>query len=83
MNSITVYPMKTNSHIMTFTAQAGKSYPFSLLTRLIRRFRYFIEKTDWDKELLRYEKGIDWLCWIILVASSIVFLPVTISIVSK
>jgi hypothetical protein len=83
MNSITAYSMKTNNHIMIFTAQAGKAHPFSLLAKLIRRFRYFIEGTDWDKELLRYEKGIDRLCWIILVASAIVFLPVTISIVSK
>jgi len=83
MNSITAYPMKTNYHIMAFTAQASKAHQFSLLTRLIRRFRYFIEGTDWDKELLRYEKRIDRLCWIILVASAIVFLPVTISIVSK
>jgi hypothetical protein len=83
MNSITAYSMKTNNHSIIFTAQAGKADPFSLLTRLIRRFRYFIEGTDWDKELLRYEKEIDRLCWIILVASAIFFLPVTISIVSK
>jgi hypothetical protein len=83
MNSITAYSMKTNNHSIIFTVQAGKADPFSLLTRLIRRFRYFIEGTDWDKELLRYEKEIDRLCWIILVASAIFFLPVTISIVSK
>ena len=83
MSSIRAYPMKTNADIPADTARMGKRKSFSLSASLIRRFRYFILETEWDKNLLKYERWIDMLCWTIIVASVLFFLPVTLSEVWK
>jgi len=83
MGTIRAYPMKTNINIPAHPVQIGKAKPISSFARLIRRFRYFILETDWDKDLLRCKKWGDLLCWAIIVASVLFFLPVTLSVVCK
>jgi hypothetical protein len=49
----------------------------------IREFRRFIEYSDWDEKLLKYEKYIDWLSCGIIVAAAVFFIPVCISILIR
>jgi hypothetical protein len=49
----------------------------------IREFRRFIECSDWDESLLKYEKYINRLSWGIIIASATFFIPVCISILIR
>ena len=45
-------------------------------SRLLKRFRYFIVSTDWDKNLLRQEKLINEVCIGFIIISVLYFLPI-------
>jgi len=49
----------------------------------IREFQQFIEENDWDKSLLRFEKYMNRFSYGAIIASSIFFIPVCISIFSR
>ena len=49
----------------------------------IKEFQQFIEESDWDEHLLEYEKYMNWFFCGIIIASSIFFIPVCISIFSR
>ena len=48
---------------------------------LIRRFQYFIERTNWDNEMLKCEKWVDLICWTVIAVSVLFFIPVSLSVV--
>ena len=43
----------------------------------IRRFRNFIELSDWDKAILRHGREIDIFCWMLAVGTAILLIPVS------
>jgi hypothetical protein len=49
----------------------------------IREFQQFIEKSDWDECLRGYEKYMNRFSYGVIIASSIFFIPVCISIFSR
>ena len=51
--------------------------------KLLQKFRRFIECSDWDERLLKYEKYVNWLSYGIIAASALIFLPVCISILAR
>ena len=46
----------------------------------IKKFQQFIEESDWDERLMGYEKHINRFFCGVIIASSIFFIPVCISI---
>jgi hypothetical protein len=52
-------------------------------TKPIREFRRFIEYSDWDERMLKYEKRISLLSYGIIVAAAVFFIPVCISILIR
>jgi len=49
----------------------------------IKQFQRFIEESDWDERLMEYEKYMNWFFCGIIIASSIFFIPICISIFSR
>jgi hypothetical protein len=49
----------------------------------IKEFKRFIEESDWDERLLEYEKYMNRFFCGIIIASSVFFIPVCISIFSR
>ena len=49
----------------------------------IRECQLFIEENDWDKRLLGFEKHMNLFSYGAIIASSIFFIPVCISIFSR
>jgi hypothetical protein len=43
-------------------------------------FRHFIEHSNWDEDLLKYEKWIDAGCMAVIAMSFVFFLPVALSV---
>jgi hypothetical protein len=43
----------------------------------IRRFRNFIELSDWDEDILRHGREIDAFCWMLAVGSALLLIPVS------
>jgi hypothetical protein len=46
----------------------------------IKQFQQFIEESDWDENLLIYEKYMNWFFYGAIFASAFFFIPVCISI---
>jgi hypothetical protein len=46
----------------------------------LKKFRYFIEHSNWDEDLLKYEKWIDAGCMAVIAMSFVFFLPVALSV---
>ena len=44
----------------------------------IRRFRNFIELSDWDEAILRHGREIDAFCWMLAVGTAILLIPVSL-----
>ena len=44
---------------------------------LVRRFRNFIELSDWDEDLLRRSREIDAFCWMLAVGAAELMVPVS------
>ncbi len=49
----------------------------------LKRFRYFIETSDWDEMILAHEGSIDRICHGILISSVLIFTPVLIKILLR
>ena len=49
----------------------------------IKEFQRFIEESDWDKRLMGYEKYMNGFSYGVVIASSIFFIPICISIFSR
>ncbi len=62
----------------TFSGQIeGQKAGYKTVTRpyFLRRFRYFIEKSDWDEVLYAQEEWIDKLCLGVIIVSALYFIP--------
>ena len=46
----------------------------------LKKFRRFIEGSNWDEDLLKYEKWIDASCVAVIAVSVVFFLPVAQSV---
>jgi hypothetical protein len=46
----------------------------------LKKFRRFIEGSNWDEDLLKYEKWIDAGCVTVIAISVVFFLPVALSV---
>lgn len=75
--------METKTGVLKFSHQIGKPRSVVLSVGLIRRFKSFIEETDWDKDLVKLEKWIKLICWNVIVVSVLFFVPVGISALWK
>lgn len=64
------------------TKRAGSLKIFQAINP-IKEFQRFIEDSDWDERLLGYEKYMNRFFCGIIIASSIFFIPVCISIFSR
>jgi hypothetical protein len=53
------------------------------LAKLLQKFCRFIEYSDWEESLLKYEKYFNWFSYGLIAASAIFFLPVCISILAR
>ncbi len=42
---------------------------------ILRRFRYFIERADWDEVILAHDEWIDKLCIGVMIVASLYFIP--------
>jgi hypothetical protein len=49
----------------------------------IKKFKRFIEESDWDECLMGYEKYMNWFSCGVIIASAFFFIPVCISIFSR
>ena len=58
------------------SASTTEGTPHFLEAFTLRRFRRFIETSDWDKELLLKEKWVNRCCWLILCLSLLYFCPI-------
>ena len=73
--------MQRNTNVPIYMPRIGRPKYVRPSLGPIRWFKYFIEKTDWDKDLLRYEKWTDLLCWTVIAVSVLFFIPVSLSVV--
>ncbi|MBN1474249.1 MAG: hypothetical protein JW914_06515 [Syntrophaceae bacterium] len=53
------------------------------LAKLLQKFCRFIEYSDWEESLLKYEKYFNWFSYGLIAASALFFLPVCISILTR
>ena len=55
----------------------GEDAGYKTFTKLnyLRRFRYFIEHSDWDEVILSQEEWIDNLCIGVIIVASVYFIP--------
>jgi len=51
--------------------------------KLLHKFCRFIEYSDWEESLLKYEKCINWFSYGLIAAAALFFLPVCISILTR
>ena len=45
----------------------------------LRRFRYFIEHSNWDEVILAHEEWIDKMCIVIIIAASLYLIPIVLA----
>jgi len=45
----------------------------------LRRFRYFIEHSNWDEVILSHEEWIDKMCIVIIIAASVYLIPIALA----
>jgi hypothetical protein len=67
----------------TFEAKASGGLKIFRPIKPIREFRRFIECSDWDERMLKYEKYINLFSGGIIVAAAVFFIPVCISILIR
>ena len=46
----------------------------------VKKFRRFIESSNWDEDLLKYEKCMDVSCLAVIAVSVVFFFPVALSV---
>jgi hypothetical protein len=45
----------------------------------LRRFRYFIEHSDWDEVILAHDGWIDKMCIVIIIVASLYLIPTVVA----
>jgi hypothetical protein len=64
--------------VITASATEGGPSLFEALS--LKRFRHFIETSDWDKALLQKEKWVNRCCWLILGLSLLYTSPLLVTL---
>lgn len=49
----------------------------------IKRFRYFIEHSDWDRKILAQEESANKICIGVVIASALYFVPVLLRVFAR
>jgi hypothetical protein len=81
MNTNKAHQMQTNTGVLKFSHRIGKPKSIMLSVGPIRRFQHFVERTDWDKDVMRFERWVNLICWTVIAVSVLFFIPVSISVV--
>jgi len=67
----------------TFEVEAFDKLKIFRPTKRIQKIQRFIEVSDWDKRMLKFEKYINRFSIVIIAAAAIFFLPVCIAIMAR
>ena len=65
----------------TFSRQIrrpGAAYRTYSMPSYMKRFRYFIEHSDWDDKILAHEERVNRICMGVIIASVLYFAPALI-----
>jgi hypothetical protein len=62
------------------TASATEGAPSFCEAYSLKRFRQFIETSDWDKTLLLKEKWVNRCCWLMLGLSLLYMFPILVTL---
>ena len=79
MNTNKAYQKQTNTGVSKVSYRICEPKSSESSVGSIRRFQYFIAKTDWDKNLLKYEKSMKQICWAVIAISVLFFIQVCLS----
>ncbi len=52
---------------------------FAKSNKDLRRFRHFIEHSNWDEVILVHEEWIDIMCVVIIIVASLYFIPIVLA----
>lgn len=67
----------------TFSKQIrrpGTAYQTYSRTSYMKRFRYFIENSDWDERIMAHEELANKICVGVMIAAILYFVPVLIKV---
>jgi hypothetical protein len=78
MNINKAYQKQTNTGVQVSHQISELKSPESSMG-LIGRFQHIIAITDWDEDLLKYEKWINQICWTVIAVSILFFTNVCLS----
>jgi hypothetical protein len=67
----------------SITTSAAKNLKIVQAVNLIEKFKKFIEESNWDEQLLGYEKHLNRFFWWIIAASIVFFAPVCVNIFTR
>ena len=59
--------------------ERNTGYKIFTKSSYLRRFRYFIEHSDWDEVILVHEEWIDMMCVVIIIVASLYFVPIVLA----
>jgi len=43
---------------------------------MIKRTIAYVEKGSWEEDIERFHKGLEWVCWVVIIAAALYFAPV-------
>ena len=63
------------AHVLTIPTNTADLIPGIILRKIdmTRKIKYLIEETDWDQEIMKGEKWIDFFCWSVLGIAALYF----------
>jgi hypothetical protein len=83
MNAKQNYKRQGNADFLAYMRRTGKAISLLPPAGFIRRFRYSIAETNWDRDLWGWEKWIDLSCWTVIASSLLFLISVTLSAFGK
>lgn len=67
----------------SMTTRAAKRSKIVQAIKYIDKLKKFIEESNWDEQLLKYEKHMNRFSWWIIAASIVFFAPVCVNIFTR
>jgi hypothetical protein len=63
------------AHELAIPVYIDNRVPRAVTSRIdiIKKVRYLVEETNWDKKILKGEKRVDFFCWLLLGFSGLYF----------
>jgi hypothetical protein len=63
------------AHALAIPVYIDNRVPWVVTSRIdiIKKVRYLVEETNWDKKILKGEKWVDFFCWLLLGFSGLYF----------